>query len=99
MEWSSCRAFGEVGWKHGLAVDLPLGIDVDQDFRAGETLLQLLLHPVEAVVRLFNGPIRRHPDMELRELVGAAGPGTEVVQAGQLRIFGRGREKPRPFLL
>src|SRR6185503_9209354 len=56
----SRRAFGQIRGQHGLAVGVAFGVEVDEDFGARKALLELLLDPVHAVVRLAHRPVRRH---------------------------------------
>ena len=58
-------SLGDFLRQQGLPVGLPLGVDVDQDLGVREALLQLLLDPVEPVVRFLHRPIRRDPHVEL----------------------------------
>src|SRR5689334_12355587 len=73
--------------KQGFAIGLALRIDVNQDFSVGEALLQFFLDRVEPVMRFLHGPIRRNPNVELRELMSAAGSRAKVVQSRQFGIF------------
>ena len=72
---------------------------MDQDFRARELFLQRLLNPVHAVMRLLDGPVGRDPDVELSEMMGAAGPCPEIVEAGKFRIILAGAEEALPVCL
>src|SRR6478752_3569994 len=78
----------------GFPVSLSFRVDVDQDLGVGKASLQGFLHGVETVMRLPNRPFGRHPDMELSEIMGSAGAGAQVVQAGKLRILFGGGEEP-----
>src|SRR5207342_2413358 len=88
-EWSS-RALRQMLGQDALPVDMAFGVEVDDDFRSGEAMLQLLLDRVHPLMCLRNRPVARHPNMELNEPMRTRSAGPEVMQAGQFRIFLRG---------
>ena len=89
------KAWRMAGWAL-LALAAPLAGAQEGD---GKPPLKVFLRAVEPVRGLLHCPMRRHPDMDLREIMRTAGPRAEVVEPRQLRIFLGGREKAFPQLV
>jgi hypothetical protein len=62
-------------------IDLAFGIEVDEDFDAGKVAREAGFDRFHDCVRLGDGHRRIDPDVELGELVGAAGARSKVVDA------------------
>src|SRR6185369_1389640 len=97
--WWSLRALREIRSQERFAVDLALRIDVNEDFRAGKSLLQLFLDGIETVVRFLDGPFGGNPDMELHEPDGSTLARAQIVEAAELVILSCGVEEFLPFPL
>ena len=76
---------------------MAFGVGVDQDFDARKCVHQRLLHFIHDAVRRGYGHIRVNPDMELAEIMRAAGTGAHVMYATQLRMAQRDINEALPF--
>ena len=79
--------------QHRLAIGVPGRVEVDQQLGSRKALLERFLDRVDAVVRMAYGPVARHPDVELDEVVRPAGARAQVVEAVELGMFGGGGEE------
>ena len=59
---------------------MALRVDVDQQLGAGEARAQVVFHPIDDLMRAGDRHGAGQIDMELDEIVRAAGAGAQVVQ-------------------